>query len=107
MFDEEADIHGMPFLFDEGRKSSDEQYKEMTVSLSQVTDLKSYTTWLNETFVDTYFAQDYFGTEVESELGAIKPFTKDLVNLRIGPARLRQLRIKPGQCQERESVTSH
>lgn len=61
-------------------------------------DLKSYSEWLNTTFVETYFAKTYFGSENISAqvIGKIKPYTNDLVNLRIGPARLRQLRIQPG-----------
>ncbi|KAH3862218.1 hypothetical protein DPMN_025184 [Dreissena polymorpha] len=60
-----------------------------------VTDLKSYTTWLDEQFINNYFSKTYYGASPDTET---RPYTEDLVNFRVGPARLRQLRITPEPC---------
>ena len=64
----------------------------------QVTDLDSYKTWLTTTFSDQYFSQNYFGAEPGvASASEIKPYLADLSNLRVGPARLRQVRIRSGK----------
>ena len=44
--------------------------------------------------MDSYFSHSFFGqTNTDTDL---KQFAEDLVNYRVGPARIRQLRIEPG-----------
>lgn len=68
----------------------------MFYTLFQVKDLDTYVSWLNGTFVEEFFFSKYFGTEYND--GTYKGFTRDIANLRVGPARLRQLRIKRGKA---------
>ncbi|XP_053383373.1 uncharacterized protein LOC123564671 [Mercenaria mercenaria] len=63
---------------------------------SEVTDLESYTKWLKGTFIDTYFSKSYFGASYEGNEN--KVYMEDLSNIRVGPARLRQLRIRQEDC---------
>jgi len=65
----------------------------MGVSL-QVSDLKSYTEWLNTTFTENYFSHNYYGKRSPISVVETKPYLQDLLNFRVGPARLRQIRIK-------------
>ena len=64
-------------------------------NIYQVTDKDTYIHWLNETFVHQYFFKQYFGSPYSE--AAYKGFTTDIANVRVGPARLRQLRISPGR----------
>ncbi|XP_052819342.1 uncharacterized protein LOC128245129 isoform X2 [Mya arenaria] len=64
-----------------------------------VKDLKTYTKWLNETFVDNYFSKSYYGAAPDGQtIAKVKPYMEDLTNLRVGPARLRQVRIQSESC---------
>ena len=64
-------------------------------SLFQVHDLKSYTDWLNKTFIENYFSQSYYGASRDAQtVSETKPYLQDLLNFRVGPARLRQVRIR-------------
>ena len=69
-------------------------YNDKWVCSSQVNDLKSYTEWLNTTFIENYFSQNYFGVKNHNMITEIRPYLQDLLNYRVGPARLRQVRIK-------------
>lgn len=64
---------------------------------AEVTDLESYTKWLKGTFIKTYFSTNYFGASYSETDN--KPFMQDLTSFRIGPARLRQLRIQEEPCE--------
>ena len=66
----------------------------MPCVLLQVKDIDTYINWLNGTFVEQFFFSKYFGAEYSE--GTYKSFTRDIANLRVGPARLRQLRISRG-----------
>ncbi|KAL4239961.1 hypothetical protein ACF0H5_000758 [Mactra antiquata] len=69
---------------------------EQKLDFNQVTDLQSYTEWLETTFIDTYFQKTYFGASYTEH--DMKLYMEDLANVRVGPARLRQLRVKPEHC---------
>ena len=56
--------------------------------------MDTYISWLNGTFVEQFFFSKYFGAEYHE--GTYKSFTTDIANVRVGPARLRQLRISRG-----------
>ncbi|XP_053393015.1 uncharacterized protein LOC123564401 isoform X2 [Mercenaria mercenaria] len=63
---------------------------------SEVRDLESYTNWLKGTFINTYFSKTFFGANYEGNENKI--YMEDLSNVRVGPARLRQLRIRQEDC---------
>ena len=60
----------------------------------QIRNTSMFMAWLNITFLPTYFAfHDYDGNILHWRQ---RRFLEELANYRLGPARLRQLRVKPG-----------
>ena len=57
--------------------------------------MDTYIQWLNKSFVQEYFFSRYYGADYSE--GTYKSFTNDIANVRVGPARLRQLRITKGK----------
>ncbi|KAK3610671.1 hypothetical protein CHS0354_028056 [Potamilus streckersoni] len=62
-------------------------------------ELQSLTQWLNTTFFDNYFPSKIFNVKPISP--DLKYFFDDLYSVRVGPARLRQVRTVPEECQSR------
>ncbi|KAL3877418.1 hypothetical protein ACJMK2_035124 [Sinanodonta woodiana] len=66
---------------------------------NQVTNRQSLIDWLNTTFFDNYFPSKMFNvTPISADL---KYFFSDFNSVRVGPARIRQVRTVPEECQMR------
>ncbi|WAQ96229.1 PKD2-like protein [Mya arenaria] len=85
-----------PFI---NKDNLEEITKHNSATLTIGPHLKTYTKWLNETFVDNYFSKSYYGAAPDGQtIAKVKPYMEDLTNLRVGPARLRQVRIQSESC---------
>ncbi|OWF39370.1 Polycystic kidney disease protein 1-like 2 [Mizuhopecten yessoensis] len=62
----------------------------------KITDASSFIEWLNGTFFENYFPEAAYNGDAIGVRD--KLFFSDLVNARIGPPRLRQVRMKRGKC---------
>ena len=61
--------------------------------------METFSQWLNGRFVEQYFSKSFFGhpNSDSGEDNKNKIYSEDLSNIRIGPARLRQVRVRAGE----------
>lgn len=57
---------------------------------SAITDKKSFYTWLNETFIPTYYPVNNYASKPLTVVD--RQWFQDMASIRVGPARLRQVR---------------
>lgn len=65
--------------------------------LSAITDRKSFYTWLNYTFIPKYYPVNNYANKPLTAVD--RQWFKDMASIRVGPARLRQVRMKSGSCK--------
>ncbi|XP_062608038.1 polycystin-1-like protein 2 [Saccostrea cucullata] len=57
---------------------------------------KDFIRWMNDTFIPTYYPTESYAGEPLTVMD--RQWLKDMVNIRVGPGRLRQVRMKTGKC---------
>lgn len=61
----------------------------------QITNKKDFYTWLNTTFIPTYYPVNNYASKPLTD-NEDNHWFKDMASIRVGPARLRQVRMKSG-----------
>lgn len=72
---------------------------------SAITDKKGFYTWLNETFIPTYYPVSNYASKPLTVVD--RQWFQDMASIRVGPARLRQVRMKSGSCKYSKLVGTY
>nr|XP_034336032.1 polycystic kidney disease protein 1-like 2 [Crassostrea gigas] len=72
---------------------------------STITDKKGFYTWLNETFIPTYYPVNNYASKPLTVVD--RQWFQDMASIRVGPARLRQVRMKSGSCKYSKLVGTY
>ncbi|XP_062621693.1 uncharacterized protein LOC134283266 [Saccostrea cucullata] len=94
-------IYGISFTQRDQRSLSMKQNLDNHLLLgshgfSSLKGRKDFISWMNETFIPTYYPNASYAGKPLTVLD--RQWFKDMASIRVGPARLRQVRMKTGTC---------